>query len=1021
MKRVFFGYLVIFALGISFLSAYAPLDREPGLSSQRGLEQVGLDAGSTANEEEAAPLSFSSYPIYANYQQDTYTDPFTSADYDSMAALDVVQFHFQLFDEDYRTGLVGLTDSLRVRNPDIVILDYFYLWGVSTDWASRPVGSWKRDYYDLINDNNFYLKDENGVNVTYVDSADWNNVLVNFSLPAATDSIADFIVRNINASGNLDDFTGIFFDFINYVNYPDWPCVGGCRSVMDLNEDGDVCDTDGAEYAEELAYYQASCDSLIDKIRRGLDTDKFVIAVNGLAYRSSSFGGKIDLAMMEYIDSGFPRTTSDWQNAYGTYHDYLSTDVLSTPALMYDVKGNAEDPSNPSEESVIVASLIGAGTANISATNPVATGGRLFWTPLRSAYGRIDMGTPNAAPVWYASTDTVYREYTKGYVKAVLVSEADLNKYPYEYCLVDTVSSATPDTIFRSSNWPRQADTTPPASPANIALVNRGADYVNISWDDNTEPDLSHYNIWRKQGTGLGSPTLFDEDITESYYSDTTVAADTTYYYAVTAVDDNDNESSTSQTVIAAHDTAAPAQITDLAVQGYYDEVDLIWTASNAADLDYYNLYRGTSSGSLSLFDTIESGNQGDYTDSTVDTSGDSTYYYAIAAVDSSGNEATLSNTVSATPEASLVIAAVDSLYDEGNELASVDFTANLPRMLSFRHQIDGGTWSSATTLDSAVTAATHYVDTSGEADDAEINIMAYYAGEDTASATVTIARTPVDTTPPDTTGVFVAVTIDTTNVNDVLLTLSDMTITGDPSQVQFEWSNDGGSNYYGDSSWSPASASTTVGDTISTNVSTENLNSDLYTRFRLRDDETTPNVSGWNVNAQVFERAADAANDGFIGTRASSFSSAGWLNEDYYYSTFNTTGGEVQYFYVRQYATNLNMDALTPCLWDSTGTLLASPSSCTNTEVSTGLFRYDLTTAYELSDGNYRLGFHSADSNGQIGVGDGGAAYKATAGLTDNACQAANVSDTPSGNTWKGSAVNGLLIWMSNDNSESD
>jgi hypothetical protein len=125
----------------------------------------------------------------------------------------------------------------------------------------------------------------------------------------------------------------------------------------------------------------------------------------------------------------------------------------------------------------------------------------------------------------------------------------------------------------------------------------------------------------------------------------------------------------------------------------------------------------------------------------------------------------------------------------------------------------------------------------------------------------------PADTTPPDTTGVFAGVAVDTTNTSDVLLTLNDMTITGDPSQVEFQWSNDGGTVYYGDSSWSPGTASTTVGDTIHTGIATGAINGDLYTRFRLRDDEGTPNVSEWNVNAQEYVRAGGSAVEDTVGS----------------------------------------------------------------------------------------------------------------------------------------------------------
>lgn len=124
----------------------------------------------------------------------------------------------------------------------------------------------------------------------------------------------------------------------------------------------------------------------------------------------------------------------------------------------------------------------------------------------------------------------------------------------------------------------------------------------------------------------------------------------------------------------------------------------------------------------------------------------------------------------------------------------------------------------------------------------------------------------PPDLTAPDTTGVFAGVTVDTTTTSDVLLTLADMTI-GEPGQVQFQWSNDGGSTFHDAEEWNPATASTTVGDTIHTGVSTAAMNAALHTRFRLRDDEGTPNVSGWVAHQEPFTRASAGGGDYDVAT----------------------------------------------------------------------------------------------------------------------------------------------------------
>jgi hypothetical protein len=461
-------------------------------------------------------------------------------------------------------------------------------------------------------------------------------------------------------------------------------------------------------------------------------------------------------------------------------------------------------------------------------------------------------------------------------------------------------------------------------------------------------------------------------------YFDNTVTNGVEYFYGITAVDDSGNESAMSAIASATPegDTTPPAQITDLAVVDFYDEVDLSWSAVAAADLDYYRIYRDVVlklGGSplvdaSDLFDTIPGGTE-TYKDTAASTDADSTYFYRVAAVDSSGNVATLSNVVSATPEleplafasfsmTTPTIADTTAARDAEPDMVITTNRASYLRALFWEYgdtepDTTGMAWRSPTattwsdtfdanipvpvaTSDTSVTVswtdvtgetsyllersvsgaayttvnepaadATSYVDAAAPRGELMYRLRAINsAGPDTsavalldsffhneavrvygkayaledwgetpiASSEVSGLWTseefvPADTTPPDTTGVFAGVAVDTTNTSDVLLTLNDMTITGDPSQVEFQWSNDGGTVYYGDSSWSPGTASTTVGDTIHTGIATGAINGDLYTRFRLRDDEGTPNVSEWNVNAQEYVRAGGSAVEDTVGS----------------------------------------------------------------------------------------------------------------------------------------------------------
>ncbi|GAF94562.1 unnamed protein product, partial [marine sediment metagenome] len=46
-----------------------------------------------------------------------------------------------------------------------------------------------------------------------------------------------------------------------------------------------------------------------------------------------------------------------------------------------------------------------------------------------------------------------------------------------------------------------------PAAPANL-VATPGSEEVTLNWDDNTEPDLAGYNVYRSTDSG-GSPTPY--------------------------------------------------------------------------------------------------------------------------------------------------------------------------------------------------------------------------------------------------------------------------------------------------------------------------------------------------------------------------------------------------------------------------------------------------------------------------------------------------------------------------------
>lgn len=92
------------------------------------------------------------------------------------------------------------------------------------------------------------------------------------------------------------------------------------------------------------------------------------------------------------------------------------------------------------------------------------------------------------------------------------------------------------------------------------ALEQWQARRVVLDWNDNTEPDLAYYNVYRSTTSGSGF-SLLATNVLTSTYTDTTVDLTTVYYYRVTAVDTNGNESGNSSEVASDAVVAQPIRL----------------------------------------------------------------------------------------------------------------------------------------------------------------------------------------------------------------------------------------------------------------------------------------------------------------------------------------------------------------------------------------------------------------------------------------------------------------------------
>lgn len=94
---------------------------------------------------------------------------------------------------------------------------------------------------------------------------------------------------------------------------------------------------------------------------------------------------------------------------------------------------------------------------------------------------------------------------------------------------------------------------------------------------------------------------------------------------------------------------AAPSNLTATAVSD--SQIDLDWDDNSESDLDSYNVYRDTTSGFTPDSSTLVASGVTSSAYSDTDLSAETTYYYKVTAVDTSGNESDPSNEASATTD----------------------------------------------------------------------------------------------------------------------------------------------------------------------------------------------------------------------------------------------------------------------------------------------------------------------------------------------------------------------------------
>ncbi|WP_036196277.1 malectin domain-containing carbohydrate-binding protein [Nocardioides aequoreus] len=205
-------------------------------------------------------------------------------------------------------------------------------------------------------------------------------------------------------------------------------------------------------------------------------------------------------------------------------------------------------------------------------------------------------------------------------------------------------------------------DTTAPAAPASLTAT-AATTGVSLTWPAVVGDDIAGYHVYRATSADGEFTKLNDAAVGATTYPDTTAPAGVRSYYRVRTVDTAGNLSAP-VAADALRPAQPPAQVTGLQATGSQSGIALGWTASNAAGLTGYHVYRATTAGGTYTRLTTSPVATASYDDATAPAGAAS--FYQVTAVNAAG-EGPRSATASATRPAALP-AAVTGLQATGSQ-----------------------------------------------------------------------------------------------------------------------------------------------------------------------------------------------------------------------------------------------------------------------------------------------------------------------------------------------------------------
>jgi len=231
-------------------------------------------------------------------------------------------------------------------------------------------------------------------------------------------------------------------------------------------------------------------------------------------------------------------------------------------------------------------------------------------------------------------------------------------------------------------------DTGIPSTPTGFSITSIddiGENSVNLKWNQNSESDFDHYNVY--YNTTSGSYDVFVEatDDDATLFTVSSLTDSSRYYFSISAVDTSDNESDKSDELIV--DTLVdnlppnkPAGFSGELSGAHSVTVTISNGNSQMADFDGNIIYYGTVAGDLE--NHIDIGNSFSYVidDLPIGATG----YFAASSYDFSGNEGATTDEISVTVEETSRFLNQPEDFDEGCFIGASDGNFHIPYQLLF-------------------------------------------------------------------------------------------------------------------------------------------------------------------------------------------------------------------------------------------------------------------------------------------------------------------------------------------------